>query len=881
MLATPHSDKRRKKTTATYGKAVRRQGPAHLVSAYDLSSDFQDVKIQLPVRPIFQKEREAKPAVSKNRQSSATSTDVFDFPSDSDDVVSPVRTEAKTVVSSNRQSSTARPDVVGLQKRREKEVQSPEPSKTESVVSKKRQSPTTPADVFDFPSGSDNGTMSLNRIKKRKLSPKVAKPIQKPAKKITKISPSRQTSLTIVPQASAAQPPLREPLHRMPAEQETMNDKSGPDTISLVETVPRGARKATKTYSATTKSSKAGVKIPPKQHTSSEERVSPPKEPITPQPISADVEVDLGQNMESSRTISDISSEFASSPRQSSPPVLEPKSAKTWGVLLGDGGETSKKGKESARETAAKSMKPVRRRLIDTLVQQKAQAARESSSQEADDTDIATPSAVRPAIEMEPSTQSNSASMSQPPTNGVPAAPMTPGPRITYSRQRSMLAEQDDLLGDIHMEMGGSLSLNENSQNRRGYAPSLKSFESSIAKEFENDFQTAPAIRSVHELRQAGASKRFMDEIDDLSDRITTISAKPSIRRSALLELLDKVQDRTFLRNFLSSGAEHKVLATMNEETDPVCAFLFGSVILLLLDPTTAKLSAARLVGLGFVTFCRRLLQTNESIVSIAKQRRTNMSKMFATTIADCHRKLLDLPIWADARPKFLSPRTVGLACLALCLPQMPGKASLQIYVSKDMAQELFSILESCIAPSLEMGNTTAQCDLLLSTSILGHCYFPDVSGSDQPQWGSEYLREICCIATKLLVLEGKETASLRKVVLSLTLNITNNNGHATDVFATQDFMQTIIRSVCSEFDQVSDAASETDRLASIDALILMLGITINLVEKVDSDASILDGSDVKQALLIFSDHVAKSFEVSFNVHSLSLLSLTGIGRLC
>lgn len=148
----------------------------------------------------------------------------------------------------------------------------------------------------------------------------------------------------------------------------------------------------------------------------------------------------------------------------------------------------------------------------------------------------------------------------------------------------------------------------------------------------------------------------------------------------------------------------------------------------------------------------------------------------------------------------------------------------------------------------------------------------PDVNGTEQPQWGPEYLREICCVATKLLLLKDKEMASLRKAVLSLTLNITNNNDNATDIFATQNFMQTILCSICTEFDQVSDATSEIDRLASLDALILMLGITINLVEKTDSDASVLDGGDVKKALQIFSDHVAKSFEVSLDVlHFLSL----------
>ena len=178
--------------------------------------------------------------------------------------------------------------------------------------------------------------------------------------------------------------------------------------------------------------------------------------------------------------------------------------------------------------------------------------------------------------------------------------------------------------------------------------------------------------------------------------------------------------------------------------------------------------------------------------------------------------------------------------------------------VPTNMVEELFLILQTCAARPLEMDDETLQCNLLLLMSILGHIYLP--------QWGPEYLRSICCVATKLLAFEGTEMATLRRVVLSLTLNITNNNDHAATIFATPSFMHTILGSISVEFERLMDAASDDDRMSSLDALVLMLGIMINVVEKLDgAQKQILEGSSLSDALQIFSAHAEKSFEVSPN----------------
>lgn len=835
MLAATQGDKRRKKTGATYGKAIRRRGPAHLISGHNLSNDFQDVKIELPVRPVASKEPEMKQSASNKRQSPTIHTDVFDFPSDSDnEVLSPDRTK-KRKLSPRILKPTSKLQVEAqLQKI--------------SAFTVKQANTTQPSPKKSQAQARQN------------ISPSTVKPTES-----TLVGTVQRAPANIVEQ-SPSQPQLQKSRARDLTRKTTSPSTAMSKASTLGKIVPRTPPKIAKQSSdVTTNVSWIGKTWRSNSTMNMESGSHVVVECNSPQQNVADEE--LSQDIHESPEKSSLEvSKKGSSPRQNSSPVLTPKSAKTWKVLLGDDHETGMILSESRKEVVGKTARPPHRRLIDTLARQKERVASESgSAQSTEGFERRVSSSPLSADETDEAASFEEVSQSQRSLagRGISSAPTTSGPRITYSRQRSMLAEQDDILSEVTVGRQVSHSLDGNSQNRRGFAPTLlRSLESNTDEEVEN-LQAAPAIRSVHELRQAGASKRFMDEIDDLSDRLTTPSAKPSIRRSALLELLDKVQDKVFLRNLFSSGVEQKMLATLAHEKDEVAAFLLASILLLLLDPSTTKLSINELAGLGFVSFCSRFLKTSDGIVPIAKQRKSNMSKIATAAIEECQRKLLDLPLWGDVRPRTLSPRTVVLACLALALPHAPGKQSAHTLVPATMVEELFSILDTCAARPLDIDDQNMQCNLLLLMSVLGQIYLPHSTNADQPQWGPDYLHNICSVATKLLAFGGTEMAALRRVVLSLTLNITNNNYHAVAIFATPSFMHTILRAVTIEFERLTDAVSEDERMASLDVLVLMLGIMINVVEKVDSGQThILQGSSLEDALQIFSAHVEKSFEV-------------------
>ncbi len=64
----------------------------------------------------------------------------------------------------------------------------------------------------------------------------------------------------------------------------------------------------------------------------------------------------------------------------------------------------------------------------------------------------------------------------------------------------------------------------------------------------------APFARYMS-LRQAGADSRFGDEMHDIMERISAPTQKPSsLRRGALLELAQKVQEKDFRRQFRNHG---------------------------------------------------------------------------------------------------------------------------------------------------------------------------------------------------------------------------------------------------------------------------------------------------------------------------------------
>jgi hypothetical protein len=478
-----------------------------------------------------------------------------------------------------------------------------------------------------------------------------------------------------------------------------------------------------------------------------------------------------------------------------------------------------------------------RRRLIDSLVEQ---AYYDNDDDMEEDDSETEQSDIIPAIVPAPAL-SNPVSRSQsiaPEGGELPASQsqgtQNIGPKRTYSKQRSMLQEED-FLKQLELDMPSQPSQSTLSKPRRGSIPTLPKLQSFHEEEEED---SVVAVRSVHELRQAGANNRFMDEIEDLLDRIGSPSSTPSsMRRSGLLDIASKIKDKNFTRQFRSHGVEHRLFVHMGRETDVVAGFIMISILMALLaEASILPHVVTQLRTQGIARLLIRLLESQTDINSTAKDRKSNMSKVAQSLLSEHTEYLLSLPTWEESQPKMqpkiLSPRTVALKCLELIVRQTREAGNSGDLISKELTTKLFSILKSASDESAwEMPSGKEAVDFGLALSALESHSIAARTLQDENIWLVDYLPIIADTLEIALTQPMDKFGDLQFLILRLTLNVTNNNEKASDVFARETLMAVMGQVVVLIFKRISRFLIEEELSVAVEHLVVLLGAMINFAE--------------------------------------------------
>ena len=465
-----------------------------------------------------------------------------------------------------------------------------------------------------------------------------------------------------------------------------------------------------------------------------------------------------------------------------------------------------------------------RRRLIDSLVEQASHDEdmdeNDSDSNESDDAIALAPSfskcasrsqSLAPEIQFP---QAVSPSQGQSQSQGPPIT----GPKFTYSKQRSMLAE-DDFMKQLELDMP--------SQPAQPTLQKLQSFH-----EDEEDEDNAVGIRSVHELRQAGANNRFLDEIEDLLDRIGSPTPQPSsMRRSGLLDLASKIKDKNFTRQFRSNGVDTRLFVHMGRETDLIAGFIMVSILMALLSETPIMphvVSQLRIQGIARLLI--RLLESQTSISSLAKDRKSNMSKIAQSLLIEHGDYLLKLSTWEELQPNLISPRTMALKCVELMVRQTREAGNAEDLISKELTTKLFSILKSGSNESCwELPGGIEAVDFCLALSALESHSIAARTLQDEAIWISDYLPIIADTLEFALTRPMDDFGVLQILISRLTLNVTNNNSKASEVFARGSLMAVMGQVIVQKFRKILHFLTEDDFSSAVDHLILVQGVMINL----------------------------------------------------
>ena len=544
------------------------------------------------------------------------------------------------------------------------------------------------------------------------------------------------------------------------------------------------------------------------------------------------------------------------------------------------------------------SVRKPRKRLIDVLAEQ------ESSDAAALDEDIADTQATSSQTMLSQSsnaTDLDNSSWLETPKPKTKIASVTgtqtfarssSALKFTYGQGRKLLEEEDDLLE--------SLVLPNDSYSRRrldlgGPKKPTLAMESFDFNDGDEEMSNSPSskLRGIHELRQAGANSRVADAMQDLVDQIGRPGANGaglSSRRAALLQVVEKMRDRTFIRQFRDHGVDSIMLKDIARESDIICGYLLLSALVMIISKgSSAHLGSLLRTEQAGPVFAR-LLSISEDIKRIVKDRKANLSKRSQNSVVSVESLLQELPIWDGDQPSFISPRSLAIKCLQLLIAQDVLIGGDQNIVTYAVTKHLFQVLSDASKNS-EYWNypqTARSVELCGALSVLDvHAVSMTATQGSNSEWALEHLPIIAHAFHASLQRSAQDGGALEGLILKLTINVTNNNLTAPDIFASNGLLPALAASVSSNFDRALALISQNIWADGIlDSLVLQLGILINfaehseLVRQIVNECKYEEREPVKELIRLFIENHRRTGEVSYSCTTVTNGVLTQpIGR--
>ncbi|KAM0558394.1 hypothetical protein ACHAPJ_004584 [Fusarium lateritium] len=487
-----------------------------------------------------------------------------------------------------------------------------------------------------------------------------------------------------------------------------------------------------------------------------------------------------------------------------------------------------------SREEDITRPKKRRPRLIDALAAQRADSPdSDDSAPEVEepippsqtnsgaDSGVATPSQ---------KSQNNSQSQSQDSTiwpRSRPAVALK-GRRVkyTYGQSRSILSESSSKLSEPGV--GASMPTAEEELDALLATPpepiNPDPFAMDDDDDLDEDGDIRPAIKSVHELRRAGANNRFADEMEDLLARIgTPSSSSSSMRRNALLELSQKLQRKEFISQFRDHATRDKVAANIGQEEDIISGFALSAVLVTFLNFSPAAHLLQQLVDDGLGKLLCVLLRAPEDIDEIAS-RKMRISKTSRATLSDVKKTLTKLNIWQGRRPEQLSPQTLALQLLNIVCQRVDAMHS--SLVVKDVESDLEPIIDRCVR-----ANPRTDAVFALVISILESQSGLAMGDENEITWIAQQTTQVARFLETSLQQWPDKPGNVETATLKLSINMSNTT-HGAEAFSDKILLLSLSKCILAGFKSALDALSSRRlKEETYDGLLLVLGVAINVLE--------------------------------------------------
>ncbi|KAJ5595820.1 Wings apart-like protein [Penicillium hetheringtonii] len=419
------------------------------------------------------------------------------------------------------------------------------------------------------------------------------------------------------------------------------------------------------------------------------------------------------------------------------------------------------------------------------------------------------------------------------------------GSKVTYARQRSFL-------DDLNLE--GGLTSGLEHDDLFGSQRSVEAIPRARIIEMDHVTNDDGAVRSIHELRQAGGNARYRSAIESIFEDIEDPHISVSGRCSALAQICSKLLDPKQARQFVECGFEKRIVDCLSSDLDVVSATLVFSALSLDSIGRTVPYIIATAAWPKVLETAPLLLAAQNDLSVVARARENNLSKATQTIVRDVVPQMKST-FFANADVSKFSPCLIALFCLKAIISAFQEKGEKPPGLSTNLLRQLVDIL-------LSECSSGKQTDPEIITVIL-----------EAHTTSSSLLQgEYCDVLKSLSALHGlleapresdKADQELQTLYIRVILNVTNSSADLCDDLATPALVEALAEIVLSKFNDLNrEALSQPEGISSLDTVILTLGTLINLAEQSEKSRVIfLNPSRGSQSTLnlllhLFLEHV-------------------------
>ena len=420
--------------------------------------------------------------------------------------------------------------------------------------------------------------------------------------------------------------------------------------------------------------------------------------------------------------------------------------------------------------------------------------------------------------------------------------PQLSGPRITYARQRSYLAEDDTVEEAFYTHSIEQDSPKPKTRLLTNKRSSSRHQNDSVFDDISDVAKIEGGrMRNIHELRKAGSDVRSASEMEAILDDIDNGSSLSlTFKCSRLLELVIRLEDVTQSRLFIDSGFNTRLPKYNERSANAVFNALLTILILYLLRPSITVSYSSRQNFDENLRFLGGFLDDEQDLMQVTKDRSSQFSASVQKDLEKFGNALLKSPVWKPWAPSTLTTRVICLKAfeyVAQSVGTSPGSSS---DLDRFLMSSILRQLKSHVSCSIQHTKLSVDYNLRLTISILELLTTYNMMIHKADLFTEETIDILTQLLPALDTWPGETVTAFRTSLLRLYLNITNNNITICQGFAKPSVMQAMLTLVVSHFKCLFLLKSQHKPEEKLDTLILSLGSLINLVEFSDTACALI-----------------------------------------